>query len=91
MVGLTVLFHFSCSLGSSNFKIFPGEHALDPLSPKTFVSLELAWPIIPTLTIWSWFLMYAHTPPPSPHKKSRLQAWGVRGWDFVGFFGLSIH
>ena len=38
--------------------------------------------------------MYAHTPPPSPHKKSRLQA-GVSGggillvfldWAFINYF-----
>ena len=36
---------------------------MPPDTPKTLVSSEL-WPIIPTLTVWSRFLMYA-----PPHAK----------------------
>ena len=62
MVDLTVSMHLQ-QLEDLKFHIFPGSM---PRTTITLKSSELAWSIIPTLIIWSWF--WGYFPPPPPRK-----------------------
>ena len=76
MVEMTVSMHFQ-QLKNLKFQTSSGRAC--PRPPKSLVFSELARPIIPTLTIWPWFLRYALIPPPPspppPHGKFWLRAW----------------
>ena len=58
---------FSSNLKISNFKFFLGN------PPKIPVSSEFAWPIIPTLIIWSQFLKCMYSPSPQTKPAYRPQ------------------
>ena len=85
MVGLTVSMHFQ-QFEDLKFQIFPLD--MPPEPPKTPVSLELAWLIIPWQGLINLFfflfldLMYA-----PPHEKSWLWSWNS-STDFVPRTGL---
>ena len=80
MVGLIISLDYQ-QFEDLKFQFFLEHHAPGP--PKSPVSSTLAWPVIPTLIIWSQLLSY--TP---PHKNSWLWAWG---WFFYpGLRGIQF-